>query len=771
MAQYQIARSITLNGFQVELSAEEFDAWSQEVMDTKEFKRLREQLGKSWFLYLQNGRAWGIPRQAKPAQPFGQLQRLKCDGHLWFLKARINDILPATFPQYEAFRLKPFSFLGRKDEIIESISTKLKGLPELIQQFKILPKFELEAKLVEAREGELLIGLFMEVGTRWEIRASLKDLQRVGIDLSGLYVVWREPLPDQRNLVGRIESISGNTVTLSEAYDENKTVAADKVRLEGSKASFSRCLKKLLGGRYQAFDKEREFQEASFLTGPAFEGLLKKMQDFLTKASPITLAEGLTCSITKRLTLANDTNYQSVITAAPVSYCYDAGKTKRDEIAWRGIDRHGPFSRESFAKKSPKILVVFPDTIQSKVEHFLHLLRDGVPDEPGSHSVFSGGFAKIFGLINTQFVWCKVPWLGRSNKAVADAYCEAVAEHLTNEKEMPDAAIIAILNEHADLLDIESPYLRSKAILLMASIPVQEVKLSTLIQPTASLQYTLQNFCIALYAKMGGTPWTVDHDLTINDELVIGMGQCELSGSRFQSRQRYIGITTVFRGDGNYLLGNLSKECAYDGYPEMLKETTLNILRDIKVRNGWRPGDTVRVVFHVYKLLKEIEMAEIVQECVSIVGSEQNTEFAFLTVSQDHPFSVLDLNQKGIWQRRSGTYKGAYAPERGLITQIGRYTRLLSTKGPSLVKRDVTPLPHPLLVHIHPNSTYRSLHYLTEQVLKFTSLSWRSTHPVRRPVTIYYSELIAKQLARLRNIPDWSPALLNIKLRASRWFL
>jgi hypothetical protein len=544
-----------------------------------------------------------------------------------------------------------------------------------------------------------------------------------------------------------------------------------KVRLEGSKASFSRCLKKLLGNSYQAYDREREYQEANLLTGPAFDKLLNKMQDFLEKASPITLAEGLTCSITKRLKIENSANYQSVIASAPVSYCYDAAKTKRSEIAWRGIEKFGPFSRETFAKKSPKILVLFPDTIQSKVEHFLHLLREGVPDEPNSHSVFSGGFSKIFGLVNTQFVFCKIPWLRRTHNSVAEAYCETVAEYLTNEKDAPDAAIIAILNEHADLPDSQSPYLRSKAILLMAGIPVQEVKVSTLVQATASLQYTLQNFCIALYAKMGGTPWTVDHDLTINDEIVIGMGQCEVSGSRFQNRQRIVGITTVFRGDGNYLLGNLSKECPYDEYPNLLKDTTLNILREIKDRNGWRSGDTIRVVFHVYKLLKEIEMAEIVQECVSTVGKDQNTEFAFLTVSQDHPFTVFDMSQKGIWQRKTSTYKGAYAPERGLITQIGRYTRLLSTKGPSLIKRDVTPLPHPLLIHIHPNSTYRSLHYLTEQALKFTSLSWRSTHPVRKPVTIYYSELIAEQLARLRSIPDWSPALLNIKLRYSRWFL
>ena len=269
---------------------------------------------------------------------------------------------------------------------------------------------------------------------------------------------------------------------------------------------------------------------------------------------------------------------------------------------------------------------------------------------------------------------------------------------------------------------------------------------------------------------MGGTPWTVDHDLTISDELIIGMGTVELSGSRVEKRQRFIGITTVFRGDGNYLLANTSSECSYDQYPAVLRSETTSVLREIKMRNGWQPGDTVRIVFHSYRPLRKVEIADLVADCVREVGDGQNVEFAFLTISEDHPFASIDKEQKGI-QGKGGVVKGLYVPERGTIVQLGRYTRLLSTNGPSLLKKTQAPLPLPLLVHLHKESTYRDLDYLTEQILKFTSLSWRSTHPSRRPVSVYYSELIAEQLARLRQVPDWSPAMLNVKLRASRWFL
>jgi hypothetical protein len=230
-----------------------------------------------------------------------------------------------------------------------------------------------------------------------------------------------------------------------------------------------------------------------------------------------------------------------------------------------------------------------------------------------------------------------------------------------------------------------------------------------------------------------------------------------------------MGITTVFRGDGNYLLSNVSRVCPYEDYPAELETSMVEVLREVKRRNGWQKGDTVRVVFHAHKPLRRVEVAQIVQRCVTDIGSEQNIQFAFLTVTHDHPFKILDTSQQG--KETTTGKKGIYAPNRGTIIQLGRYTRLLVTNGLSQIKRPTAPIPSPLLVHLHRESTYVDLQYLPEQVLKFTSLTWRSTQPAHAPVTIYYSELIASLLSRLKEIPDWSPVVLNTKLRSSRWFL
>jgi hypothetical protein len=362
---------------------------------------------------------------------------------------------------------------------------------------------------------------------------------------------------------------------------------------------------------------------------------------------------------------------------------------------------------------------------------------------------------------------CKIPLLQGNDPA--KVYRQAIEEHLAGTTTALDAAIVVLNDQHAVLPDTNSPYLTAKATLMLAGIPTQEIRVSKLSLAPYDLQYILQNFTVALYAKMNGTPWTVNQDTTISDELIIGIGTSEVSSNRFDKRTRYIGVTTVFRGDGNYLLGHVSKECTYDEYPKVLQETTENILTDIKQRNGWNPGDNVRLIFHTYKPLKNVEVAEITKRAAIAVGREQTIEFAFLTVTVEHPFLLLDPNQPGT-STRSGR-KGELVPERGTIMQLGRYTRLLCTNGPQLMKHDRAALPAPLLVHIHKGSTFNDLTYLSEQILKFTGLSWRSTLPAKRPVSIYYSELIAGLLGRLRSVPDWTPAVLNAKLRASRWFL
>jgi hypothetical protein len=84
-------------------------------------------------------------------------------------------------------------------------------------------------------------------------------------------------------------------------------------------------------------------------------------------------------------------------------------------------------------------------------------------------------------------------------------------------------------------------------------------------------------------------------------ELVFGIGSAHVSPSRMAPRERFVGITTVFNSDGNYLVSNVSREAPYEQYPQELFRALQTCIEEIKERNGWQPKDVIRLIFHVFK--------------------------------------------------------------------------------------------------------------------------------------------------------------------------
>lgn len=733
--------------------------WTEET----DMKELRTLLGRDWFVLRRGHKIYGLPTVTNPAVEFGQrkteLSLASYEG-LDVMRARLDDALPDLLPKYQPERVRPFRFLAQKDEFVSAFAAEHR-LPEIVKRgFAIRPRFELEARTIELVEGALQVVVAMSLTMQWEISASLTELAEQAVPLDGLYVILKQAQPGERRLVGRIKRFIQGSVELDETIDGRTSIAADLVRLEGSRFSFKRCLSLLLGSRYRDFESRRDLWESKFTSGPSFDEALCK---FSKNPRTLALSPNIVATIGAAISLQNSKAAPVYRALPPVEYCFDAAKTKRNSIPWEGLVRFGPYDSDTFEKRKPRILVVVPEPEQVKAEQVFGTLLDGV-----RNGIYSIGFARLFNLTHVKFDTCPVADSRNGSGQSASAYRNAIEAHLGSGTTY-DAAIVVVPDSSLHLPDDKNPYLHAKALLLTNGIPSQEIRIATLHQSDTSIQYVLRNIAVSLYAKMDGAPWTVSQPRTYNDEIVIGMGMAEVAGSRVEKRQRHMGITTVFLGDGNFLLSNVSRECTYDEYPEVLKTSTKTILAEVKRRNGWQPGDRVRIVFHSAKPLKNVEIDELIAECVADVAGEQIVEFASLQVSQDHPFKIIDRGQFG--KKHGQTMKGVYAPARGFVMQLGASTRLLATNGPDQIKRPLSPLPAPLLIHLHKRSTSKSLDALTEQILKFTSMTWRSTSPAAMPVTIYYSELIAELLARFRALPDWSPAMLNTKLRASKWFL
>jgi hypothetical protein len=58
------------------------------------------------------------------------------------------------------------------------------------------------------------------------------------------------------------------------------------------------------------------------------------------------------------------------------------------------------------------------------------------------------------------------------------------------------------------------------------------------------------------------------------------------------------------------------------------------------------------------------------------------------------------------------------------------------------------------LLKLHRDSTFTDMDYLARQVFHFSDHSWRTFLPASMPVTVSYSQLIARMLGNLARLPS-----------------
>lgn len=767
---------LLLNAFPVSFSSDSFTGY--EVTDDQNSLDELRKKHDGW--YFRGGESiTALPTSKEAENNFGGEEKtLRVNRSLGLLSSVVLYKLPSLFEDRKPVRRRPLVFTSP-----ENLISKFESgweLPEiLIDGFEVKRSFIFDTRIVNPFGDSPFVAVTAQVSSKWSIPAALTNLEEAGINLKGLSVLRRDPNPDEPRLVGTIKKIERGKVILAERFESAPDrIDVQDLCLNPSKESFKRCLSVLLGERYDSFESALRKRIDRRRKGPSLHRYFSQLRSYFEDEN-LSLTPGLEAEISTPVELgAGDT--KNVHKAGEIEYCFNPSRTKRHSVPWFGLDQYGPFDRESFASKEPQILVVCLGRSEGRAEQFVTKLRDGVALDSDYQSSYGKGFDSVFGTHNMSFDWCVVDDDRRYQKSPGEAFSSAIRNHFQSLSKRPseayNAALVVVEEEHAFLAGPDNPYLQSKAECLMSGVPTQQVRTKTLRQDDYSLQYTLQNLSTALYAKMGGVPWTVDQGSGVAHELVIGLGTAEIQESRFQDSKRLIGITTVFRGDGSYLLSDLSQKCSYEDYPRVLERTTKRVLRDRRRKDGWQKGDKVRIVFHVFKRLKDVEMERITAECAAEIGGEQEIEFAFLNISSGHPYVMLDPHQEGD-HSRSSEPKGENMPKAGTIVRISGRKRLVQTLGPEGVPHSDIPLIAPLLVSIYNKRKaegvkyFDDLTYLAEQVYKFTGLSWKTVRPVKSPVTMEYSELIARQLGRLESIPDWSPRALDSLLPTSKWFL
>ena len=647
----------------------------------------------------------------------------------------------------------PIHFLSNKDkdDVVKATGASLPAW------LRIRLAFRIHVRVRHLRDHAAEPIVIADTHVRHDIELPVSELIREGIDVRGLYVVedlssTSEPFR-RRPLLGRVEGIEDGMIILGDHREGRERVPASDAYLEPRNDATERCAEHLLGSRAEPALKTIEEYSRRLQGAESRHGRIRSTMEFLARED-LQLAEGASARIGD-LVSHRTRSFWPTRPASRVTYVFDPRGVKLSDRNAEGLVRNGPYSSRTSFNSSPRICVVAEVSEQGDVEKFLYMFFEGMEG-----SIYSKGFRGLFAMNPTQ------PTFFLARDGSPSAYRKAVqqaVEAAAADGTPWDLAFVQVRESTRMLRGDFNPYLVTKASFLGHQIPVQAFRLETMRQSDASLPYSLRNMALGVYAKLGGTPWLLKSSPTTTHELVVGLGSAWASAGRLGDRQRLVGITSLFSGDGSYHLHTLSRAAPIDEYQQAVTDSVVNAIERIRHARNWSKGDQVRLVFHAFKPFRNKEAEAVLSIASSLPDFDIQT--AFVHVIADSPYTLFDEHNNG----RNG--RGRMVPSRGPIIEVGDRQALVLATGAAELKRPGAGMPRPLLLELHGKSTFTDLSYLADQVFQFASHSWRGFLPAEMPVTVGYSQQIARLLSRLRDVTCWSPDSLYGKIGFTRWFL
>lgn len=663
--------------------------------------------------------------------------------HIFFrtFRERYTKYLPTSF--------YPFSITSSKQEINELDNYLTSDLKNKISFKKSLV---VNLRKIEF-DNKKKYGFVISTKYKWIFNKNLTELINEGYDVLSKPVIEALPIPGlekvlapDEELIGTVKDITGNDAIINTNIgEENHDL--NFLYLQKSKSIIGDYLNFRLGEETtnKIFNTIKSYNEIRFKPSKIINdtneiaGLLSKLKYENLDSFCFTVNDKVL--IVKNSFPTEETSF---------IYDYTPGYSSKGVLS--GLIKFGPYDSSNFDKKNLNILVICSNKNRGAVSSFLAKLKDGIP----TSKFFKNGLVDLFRLHTVKF----------DIKDVAtpspDSYKEIIKISLKENQNKPYDLAIVEGSERSKKLDVENnPYYHAKLILLSLGIPVQAVKDSTFRFNDRELGNILGPLSLQIYAKLGGIPWVLPTAKNIDREIIIGVGSSLIRKNLFSEpeQSKVVGITTIFSGDGQYLLGKQLKDVEYENYFSELLISLKNSIENLSKEYGWSENDNIRIVFHIFKPIKNIE-ADVVKQLISSY-TQYRIQHAFVTISEKHPFFLLDENYNHTLYD---------VPLRGSNFLLDDKNCLLQIRGRKELKTSFHKFSDPILIKIHKDSSFTDINYIAQQILNFTHMSWRSFNPSRQPVTIFYSDLIAELTSKLKKL-GFSTEIIDHHFKDKKWFL
>ncbi len=656
----------------------------------------------------------------------------------------------------EANNLRPLSFypilivsrLKSHDALKSHLPADLQG----IVCFNLLIELNIRRMF---HQGKIIPHLVIGMQRKWMINKDLSELHAESFNLIGTPVLHVKPVPGmetvlapKESFIGQIKSISGEVAEI-QTYRGIVFLPLRELKLRKSRNDILDYLSFKLGAHKASKIIETVLSvDALSSNAEELHQEIEQIAKYFCGLKFKTNA-GFSFRIEKPLQISAPT-----FDLSQTRFLFDVTPGSGDTSPFRGLSTFGPYDSVSFRPKEPKILVVCQQSNRGGFSKAVAAFERGIP----TSKYYQKGFRELFHLRD-------IHWdIAEAQGPTPKHFCDAIRAKLAHNEF--DLVLVEGDESQKSLPPSQNSFIMSKALLLGMGIPVQGLKHENVRKTGEFLGTVLGPLALQIYAKLGGIPWTLPASPDVDREIIVGIGSTEKRDTEFVggSVRRVVGMTTFFANDGRFLLSSTCKAVPYEEYFNELLNSLESSIQTLSVDNGWQKGDTVRVIFHIFKPVKHVE-AEVVEQLMKRFP-DYDVKFAFVTVSTNHPFLLFDNNC-----RAGQNQKGHFVPLRGTNIQLSELECLIQLRGRNEMKVSRQGFSSPALVRIHEKSTFRDLHHIVEQVKNFTHLSWKTFFATSMPVSIYYADEIAKWLELLNGLPGWNPEIINTALKRKKWFL
>lgn len=407
------------------------------------------------------------------------------------------------------------------------------------------------------------------------------------------------------------------------------------------------------------------------------------------------------------------------------------GNNQKNFIPYIGMKEYGP-TQILPSDKLIKFIFIFHEDDKEFANKVYSYFKKGYKSFPGLES-----FAKIkFEIDTTNSIRFK------NNNPLEEIKSALQITQFDNNITYA-ALYISRIKKDTDDEDEDEVYYKLKELLLHYSITSQVIFKDNINNP--SFNYFLPNISIALLAKLGGVPWRLYRP--IKSDLIVGIG----ADRSMTAKDRFIGNAFCFQNDGKFRGFNAFEKNDTNALANSIREAITQYVAENK--------EAERLVIHYYKKMNREE-----EEPIQKLLDHLNLSLPYVIVTINDTLSkdyVLFDNSFDGKMPQSGTF---------IKTKWNEYILCNNTRYSKRTGTRLEGFPLPIKIKFK-SSNYETINdisiirELIDQVYQFSRMYWKSVRQRNMPVTIEYSELVAKMMSHFEN-KELEPFARN-----SLWFL